>query len=482
MTKNIIINLLLFLCFNIAASLPTQETNVPKEDRNNFEITKKALQTVEEIEEKIEEKYNLNNRETPTKGTQFDISNFTDKSTIYRPMENPDLFQGDEVLTEEQAKDLIEEAVEEARNYEVNLSGLFNNDDITRKKRKIEIKENAKWDFPIKYYIHGVNETLVDISLKLIEKETCIKFEKERYYPTFGTPGLKYIKGNGCWSFVGRKSPDQFQDVSIGSGCTTIGTVQHETMHALGSIHEHCRADRNDYLNIIPEHIGFNKERNFRRLNFSDVITYNITYDYGSDMQYAVDSFTKDGEPTMLPKNPLYSKTLGVSSGLTFLDVKLLNFYYCSNNSTEKIKCYNGGYEDPNNKGKCKCVEGYGGDKCIELPKPKEGCNTTLYHVTENAKNISIDGEQNCLYHLKAPHGKRINITVLYAKLMFSYEHTCKKENSLEIKFISNKTPTGALLCSENRNISIITENDHAIIHYRSTFEWNNMNMTFHAI
>uniref|UniRef100_A0A0K0G5P8 DUF2642 domain-containing protein n=1 Tax=Strongyloides venezuelensis TaxID=75913 RepID=A0A0K0G5P8_STRVS len=32
------------------------------------------------------------------------------------------------------------------------------------------------------------------------------------------------------------------------------------------------------------------------------------------------------------------------------------------------------------------------------------------------------------------------------------------------------KTPTGALLFSENRNISITIENDLAIVHYRSTF------------
>uniref|UniRef100_A0A0N5BKJ7 Zinc metalloproteinase n=1 Tax=Strongyloides papillosus TaxID=174720 RepID=A0A0N5BKJ7_STREA len=457
--------------------LRAQENNVPKEDKENYEMTKLAMNVVEELIEERNGNYSI---EKHAEGTQKNVFYSNNENPSVKAMEESGLFQGDEMLTKEQAEDVIEDAVKEAREYGLDLSNLFSDSDIIRKKRKIEVKENAKWEFPIKYYVKDVNETLVDMSLKLIENETCIRFQK-LYFPSFGVPGLKYFKGNGCWSYVGRKSPNQFQDVSIGFGCTTIGTVQHETMHALGSVHEQCRADRNRYLKIIEENIRYGSERNFRELNISNAITFNIKYDYGSDMHYAVDSFTKNGKPTMIPKDLLFAKTVGVNSGLTFLDVKLLNLYYCSQNFT-KIRCYNGGYPDPNNKTKCKCVEGYAGDKCIQLPEPNNGCDATLYHVEENAKNISIDGEKNCLYHLKAPHGKKINITVIYTKLEYSYEHTCKKENSLEIKFISDKTPTGALFCSENRNISIITENDHAIVYYRSTFSWNKMNMTFHAI
>uniref|UniRef100_A0A0N5B6X7 Zinc metalloproteinase n=1 Tax=Strongyloides papillosus TaxID=174720 RepID=A0A0N5B6X7_STREA len=460
--------------------LLTQENNVPKEDKDNFEITELTNRFLEEVEEKIEEKNGIYSVEDQNKRRLEDMNNSNSENLFVKPMENPNLFQGDEVLTEEQAENIIKKVAEEAKAYEVDLSNFFSDSEITRKKRKIEVKKDAKWEFPIRYYVQGVNETLVDKSLKLIENETCIRFVKV-YGPTYKQPGLKYFSGNGCWSFVGRKSPDQFQDISIGNGCTSVGTVQHETMHALGSTHEQCRADRDEFLTIYKDNFRYGTDKNFVKLDISNAITYNIKYDYGSDMHYALDSFTKNGRPTMLPNNRLFAKTIGTNSGLSFLDVKLLNLYYCSQNFT-KIRCYNGGYPDPNNKTKCKCVEGYAGDNCIQLPKPNDGCNTTFYHATKDARNITLNGEKDCLYHLKAPHGMKINITIVHSMFDYSSEYTCMKGNSLEIKFISDKTPTGALFCSENRNVSIISEKDHAIVHYRTPFWSSKMNVIFHAI
>uniref|UniRef100_A0A0N5BBB0 Metalloendopeptidase n=1 Tax=Strongyloides papillosus TaxID=174720 RepID=A0A0N5BBB0_STREA len=262
MTKNIIINLLLFLCFTITLSLLTQENNVPKEDKDNFEITELTNRFLEEVEEKIEEKNGIYSVEDQNKRRLEDMNNSNSENLFVKPMENPNLFQGDEVLTEEQAENIIKKVAEEAKAYEVDLSNFFSDSEITRKKRKIEVKKDAKWEFPIRYYVQGVNETLVDKSLKLIENETCIRFVKV-YGPTYKQPGLKYFSGNGCWSFVGRKSPDQFQDISIGNGCTSVGTVQHETMHALGSTHEQCRADRDEFLTIYKDNFRYGTDKNF---------------------------------------------------------------------------------------------------------------------------------------------------------------------------------------------------------------------------
>lgn len=41
----------------------------------------------------------------------------------------------------------------------------------------------------------------------------------------------------------------------LGSHCTTIGTVIHEFMHALGFWHEHQRLDRDEYIKIIVDNI-----------------------------------------------------------------------------------------------------------------------------------------------------------------------------------------------------------------------------------
>ena len=60
-------------------------------------------------------------------------------------------------------------------------------------------------------------------------------------------------KSSGCWSYIGRcegctnglvgsitdwGAPDTFQLVSLGNGCEPPGTVQHETLHAIGTVFE----------------------------------------------------------------------------------------------------------------------------------------------------------------------------------------------------------------------------------------------------
>ena len=45
--------------------------------------------------------------------------------------------------------------------------------------------------------------------------------------------------------------------VSLGTGCKTAGKVSHETMHALGFIHEHQREDRDDYIKVNYDNIAF---------------------------------------------------------------------------------------------------------------------------------------------------------------------------------------------------------------------------------
>lgn len=56
-----------------------------------------------------------------------------------------------------------------------------------------------------------------------------------------------------CASAIGKQGGRQ--TIHIGKDCRVIGTVEHETMHALGFIHEHSRPDRDKYLDVKWDNI-----------------------------------------------------------------------------------------------------------------------------------------------------------------------------------------------------------------------------------
>ncbi len=78
-------------------------------------------------------------------------------------------------------------------------------------------------------------------ALKKMQRKTgVIKFKFLRSKPTDGRPFLNYGRHTGgmCASQVGRKSSSVSVDgqfIYLELGCLSIGTVQHETMHALGT-------------------------------------------------------------------------------------------------------------------------------------------------------------------------------------------------------------------------------------------------------
>ena len=123
---------------------------------------------------------------------------------------------------------------------------------------------------------------------------------------------VEVIKGNGCYSWVGRQQT-RGQKLSlgkckqivyffktkiigkkfiyfIGANCHSKRTIQHEFIHALGFHHEQNRPDRNDYVTINENNIIQDFKNNFKRQKTS--LTFNVPYDGKSIMHYKPKDFS----------------------------------------------------------------------------------------------------------------------------------------------------------------------------------------------
>ncbi|XP_065058172.1 zinc metalloproteinase nas-4-like [Rhopilema esculentum] len=200
-------------------------------------------------------------------------------------------------------------------------------------KRSILKNSNKLWlDKIVPYeFARNINEASKECILNAIEsfhKHTCIRFkkrEKEQHYI--------YIKSEPrvCMSYVGKQHGKQ--PLTIGKGCTRLGTCQHELLHALGVIHEQSRPDRDEHVNVVWSNINENEKNNFRKYSYLKVTEEDIPYDFMSVMHYPNHAFAKDrSEPTLVSlKDP--SLVFGQRDMFTVGDVATINkMYKCPKN------------------------------------------------------------------------------------------------------------------------------------------------------
>ncbi|XP_019855886.1 PREDICTED: zinc metalloproteinase nas-12-like [Amphimedon queenslandica] len=91
---------------------------------------------------------------------------------------------------------------------------------------------------------HPATVKAINEAIEEFHNKTCITLVPRTNEANY----VRFIKGRGCWSYVGRIHGSQ--NVSIGEGCEHKGIVLHEIFHVLGRFHEHSRPDRDKYNRI----------------------------------------------------------------------------------------------------------------------------------------------------------------------------------------------------------------------------------------
>lgn len=256
---------------------------------------------------------------------------------------DPDLFEGDMILTAEQRA-----AAEAGQDVDAPVSrGSIN---------------KGMWRGGIMYYTidrslsrNSRAMSAIRAGMKMWTDTTCIQFKEGR-----GNTGYAHFQGGGgCSSYVGATGGRQ--PITLASGCWRPGIVAHEIGHALGFYHEQSRPDRDDYVTIYRQNIVRGMEFNFNKYSRSKIDSLGTPYDYRSVMHYDSKAFSKNGRPTIAAKKQ--GVKLGNRDHLSRIDIQQMNLLY---------KCSGGG-------------GGGGGGPSPAPPPPPTDCKDTgrycSYHV-----------------------------------------------------------------------------------------------------
>ena len=170
----------------------------------------------------------------------------------------------------------------------------------------------VKIPFMISRKFESWKTTVIKKALNHLMQFSCLQFV-EKF--ALGDDMLLFTPGKAnepdlCYSVLFRRShviwSKQYQryysaqKVNLGHGCFNGGgytTAVHETLHALGFIHEQKRPDRDYYVKINKKNIPKDLWPQFEKEKHYSVNTYGYGYDFFSVMHYVNDAFSdQNGE------------------------------------------------------------------------------------------------------------------------------------------------------------------------------------------
>jgi len=176
-------------------------------------------------------------------------------------------------------------------------------------------------------------KTVIAKAMLEIETQTHIKFVPDTHRRHIWIAKKSGTCTTCCLSYVGMIQQWSRQQVTLGSGCVTVSTIQHELMHALGFWHEHNHPDRDNFIRIHWDNIQDNQERNFNTMDISRLhpSVYRIGYDSGSVMHYISTAFGKTGSDyrQLVTMEGINGNTVPETDGpISKKDVQKLNTLY----------------------------------------------------------------------------------------------------------------------------------------------------------
>ncbi|MDA9951131.1 M12 family metallopeptidase [Oligoflexaceae bacterium] len=161
-----------------------------------------------------------------------------------------------------------------------------------------EVNEVKLWpngEVPVEINVVG-KVRRVKKALAVMQKFTSLRFPE--YSGQSDYISFEESTEEVCQSFLGRKGGRQ--EIILHSTCTA-GQIMHEIMHALGYVHEHSRADRDQYIKVHFDNILIHRKNQFQKL--AEDISVKGEFDFYSLLLYPPTAFSRNNRSTITKLN-----------------------------------------------------------------------------------------------------------------------------------------------------------------------------------